>query len=155
MHEHQCNDGIVLKTEEWRDICGYEGRYQVSDQGRVRSLARHRRGKNNSLIFMPERMMRVSIKKDNGRTRPYAEIRFRDGAPRTERCKAFLVHRLVANAFIKRLEQGEQVDHKNGVHADNRVENLRVLTWQDHAMIHPKALAPNPRDPITGRWNCG
>jgi hypothetical protein len=56
---------------------------------------------------------------------------------RTERCKSFLVHRLVAAAFIKPLGKGDQVDHINGVHADNRVENLRVMHYTEHARIHP------------------
>ena len=153
MQEHQCVDGIV--HEEWRDIRGYEGRYQVSNLGRVKSLARDRRGKNNGLVPMPERIMRLTPKKDNGRTKPYVEVRFRNGGLRTERCKAFLVHRLVADAFIKPLEPGEQVDHKNGLHGDNRVENLRVLTWLDHARIHPKVIDPNPKDPTTGRFVSG
>lgn len=101
---------------------------------------------------MPERIMKLTPKRDNGRTKPYVEVRFRDGGLRTERCKSFLVHRLVAAAFIKPLEPGEQVDHKNGLHADNRVENLRVLTWLDHAKLHPKVINPNSKDPVTGRF---
>jgi hypothetical protein len=81
--------------------------------------------------------MALTPKKDTGRTKPYIEVRFRNGGLRTERCKVFLVHRLVADAFIKPLEKGEQVDHKNGVHADNRVENLRVMHYIEHGRIHP------------------
>lgn len=153
MQELLCVDGNV--HEEWRDIRGYEGRYQVSDLGRIKSLARTRRGKNNGVVPMPERIMRLTPKKDTGRTRPYVEVRFRNGGLRTERCKSFLVHRLVADAFIKPLEPGEQVDHKNGLHSDNRVENLRVLTWLEHARMHPKVINPNTRDPVTGRFSNG
>jgi len=153
VQEPQCVDGTV--REEWRDIRGYEGRYQVSNLGRIKSLARTRRGKNNGVVPMPERIMRLTPKKDTSRTKPYVEVRFRNGGVRTERCKAFLVHRLVADAFIKPLEPGEQVDHKNGLHSDNRVENLRVLTWLDHARMHPKVIDPNPKDPNTGRFVSG
>lgn len=142
MQEHLCVDGIA--HEEWRDIRGYEGRYQVSNLGRVKSLARTRRGKSGCEVLMPERIMKLSVKKDNGRTKPYVEVRFRNGEVRTVRCKSFLVHRLVADAFLKPLEKGEQVDHLNGVHGDNRVENLRVLTWLDHARLHP--CLHGPRD---------
>jgi hypothetical protein len=135
VQEHLCVDGIV--HEEWRDIRGYKGRYQVSNLGKVKSLARTRRGKSGCEVPMPERIMKLSVKKDNGRQKPYVEVRFRNGEVRTVRCKAFLVHRLVADAFLKPLEKGEQVDHLNGVHGDNRVENLRVLTWLDHAKLHP------------------
>jgi hypothetical protein len=96
--------------------------------------------------------MALTPKKDTGRTKPYVEVRFRNGGLRTERCKSFLVHRLVANAFIKPLEQGEQVDHINGIHSDNRVGNLRVMHYTEHGRIHPCIQLPNPRDPITGQY---
>lgn len=134
MQEHQCADGDV---EMWADIRGYEGRYQVSTLGRVKSLARTRRGKSGCEVPVPEIIMALTPKKDNGRTKPYVEVRFRNGGLRTERCKSFLVHRLVADAFIKPLEKGEQVDHVNGVHSDNRIENLRVMHYTEHARIHP------------------
>jgi hypothetical protein len=136
--------------EIWVDIRNYEDRYQISSMGRVKSLARFRNGKSGSLVPMHERIMRLTTKKDNGRTKPYVEVRFRNGGVRTERCKAFLVHRLVADAFIKPLEQGEQVDHINGVHGDNRADNLRVLKMLEHARMHPCVVTPNPRNPITG-----
>lgn len=138
MQEHQCEGGNA--NEVWADVDGYEGRYQVSTLGRVKSLARTRRGKNNSQVPVPERIMALTPKKDTGRTKPYIEVRFRNGSVRTERCKAFLVHRLVANAFIKKLEPGEQVDHINGVHSDNRVENLRVMHYVEHGRVHPRIV---------------
>ena len=140
MLEHQCVDGNVQDTEVWADVAGYEGRYQVSSLGRVKSLARMRRGKKGSDVPVPERIMRLSIKKESDRTKPYVEVRFRDGSPRDARCKAFLVHRLVAHAFIKPLEKGEQVDHINGIHSDNRVENLRVMHYVEHGKIHPRIV---------------
>jgi hypothetical protein len=145
----QCSVGNV---EMWADIQGYECRYQVSTLGRVKSLARMRRGKSNCQVPMPEKIMALSTKKDTGRTKPYVEVRFRNGGLRTERCKAFLVHRLVANAFIKLLEADEQVDHINGIHGDNRVENLRVMKMLEHARLHPLLHTPNARDPITGAF---
>jgi len=145
----QCSVGNV---EMWADIQGYEGRYQVSTLGRVKSLARVRRGKAGADVPMPERIMRLSTKKDNGRTKPYVEVRFRSGGLRTERCKCFLVHRLVANAFIKSLEVDEQVDHINGIHGDNRAENLRVMKTIEHARLHPLLHTLNARDPITGAF---
>jgi hypothetical protein len=136
----------------WADIKGYEGRYQVSTLGQIKSLARMRRGKSGCQVPVPEIIMALTPKKDNGRTKPYVEVRFRNGGLRTERCKSFLVHRLVAAAFIKTLEKGEQVDHINGVHADNRVENLRVMHYTEHAKLHPNLLNPLLRDPITGNF---
>jgi len=150
--EPQCKDGNV---EMWADIRNYEGRYQVSNLGSVKSLARMRRGKSGCEVPVPEIIMALTPKKDTGRTKPYVEVRFRNGGLRTERCKSFLVHRLVADAFIKPLEKGEQVDHINGVHADNRVDNLRVMHYAEHARIHPCVTTPNLRDPISGKFTLG
>jgi len=137
VQEHQCVDGNVQIGEIWKDIKNYEGRYQVSNLGNIKSLARMRRGKNGSEVPVPEIIMALFIKKDNGKTKPYVEIRLRNGGLRTEPCKSFLVHRLVADAFIKPLEKNEQVDHINGIHSDNRVENLRVMHYVEHGRIHP------------------
>ena len=60
------------------------------------------------------------------------------------------MHRLVAAAFIKTLEKGEQVDHINGVYADNRVENLRVMHYTEHAKLHPLVKNPLKHDLVTG-----
>lgn len=152
MHEHQCVDGNAGEAEMWADIRGYEGRYQVSNYGRVKSLARFRRGKNGSQVPLPELIMALTPKKDTGRTKPYVEVRFRKGGLRTERCKAFLVHRLVADAFIKPLTAGEQVDHINGLHSDNRAVNLRIMRAVEHARIHPRVVNPNSRCLVTGRF---
>ena len=145
VQKHLCVDGSVEGAEMWLDVRGYEGRYQVSNLGRVKSLARPRRNKGGSVVHMPELIMRLTSKKDNGRTKPYVEVRFRNGGLRTERCKAFLVHRLVADAFIKPLEPGEQVDHINGLHNDNRAVNLRVMKSVEHARLHPCLTTPNSR----------
>ena len=76
----------------------------------------------------------------------------RNGGSRDLPGKQKLVHRLVADAFIKPLEHGEQVDHINGVHGDNRVENLRVMKTIEHARLHPLLNTPNTRDPKTGAF---
>ncbi len=83
---------------------------------------------------------------------PYAEVQLRNGSSRDVYSKAFLVHRLVADAFIKPLEAGEQVDHVNGVHSDNRVENLRVMHYVEHAKLHPVILNPLNHDPVSGQF---
>ncbi len=136
----------------WADIRGYEDRYQVSTFGRVKSLARVRKGKSNCIVPVLERMMTLRVKIDTGRQRPYVDVYLRNGGPRDVKGKQKLVHRLVADAFIKQLEHGEQVDHINGVHGDNRVENLRVMKTIEHARLHPLLHTLNARDPITGAF---
>lgn len=145
MLEHQCEIGNV---ETWVDIAGYEGRYQVSTTGKVKSLARVRKGKGNSTVAVNERIMLLRTRKDNGRQRPYVEICLRNGVSGKQK----LVHRLVADAFIKRLEANEQVDHINGIHNDNRIENLRVMKTIEHARIHPIVINPLNRNNKTGQF---
>ena len=134
---------MELLIERWAPIFGYEGRYEVSDHGRVRSLARWRRGKSGSLVPVSGRIMRLSTKKTkNNRTLPYVEVRLRDGSPRHVHCKAFLVHRLVAQAFVGELFEGAQVDHRDGRHDNNVWTNLRILSAHEHGLLHPCIADP-------------
>ena len=121
---------MELLNERWAPVLGYEGRYEVSDYGRIRSLTRWRRGKFGCLVPVQGRAMRLQQKKRsaNGRTLPYFEIRLRDGSPRDVRSKVFLVHRLVAQAFVGELFEGAQVDHIDGDHGNNHCPS----DYRDH-----------------------
>ena len=133
-----------MLEERWVPIHGYEGRYEVSDHGRVKSLRRFRRGKVGSMVPVPERIMRLTTKKRtaNGRTLPYAEVKLRDGSPRDVICRSFLVHRLVAQAFIGELFEGCHVDHIDGDHGNNHWTNLRILSFIEHGRLHPCVRNP-------------
>lgn len=129
---------MELLTERWVPISGYEGRYEVSDRGRVKSVQRFRRGKAGGLVPVPEKLMRLQPKKaKNNRTLPYIEVKLRDGRPRTEPCRSFLVHRLVAQAFVGELFDGCHVDHIDGDHQNNYWANLRILSAREHGLLHP------------------
>jgi hypothetical protein len=128
---------MELLNERWAPIFGYEGFYEVSDHGRVRSLTRWRRGKSGSLVPVVGRIMQLATKKAGARTRPYVQVKLRNGAPRTVPCKSFLVHRLVAQAFVGELFEGAQVDHIDGEHANNHWTNLRILSAKEHGLVHP------------------
>lgn len=94
-------------AEIWKDIKGYEGKYQVSNLGNVRSLNYHRMGITKLL----------KIRKDkDGYNMAYL---VRSGYNRPVG-----VHRLVAQAFIPNPNKYPCVNHKNEVKDDNRVENL-------------------------------
>jgi len=136
----------------WADIREYKGRYQVSNLGRVKSLARVRKGKSNCTVPVLERMMTLRVKLDTGRQRPYIEVYLRNGGSRELPGKQKLVHRLVADAFLKPLEHGEQVDHINGIHGDNRVENLRVMKTIEHARLHPTVVNPLAHNANNGQF---
>ena len=128
-----------MLEERWIPVHGYEGFYEISDHGRVKSVKRFRRGKAGSMVPIPEKIMRTTTRKrkSSGRQLPYVEIKLRDGSPREVKGKSFLVHRLVAQAFVGELYEGAQVDHINGDHGDNHYTNLRVLSTKEHGRLHP------------------
>lgn len=102
--------------EEWRDIAGYEGSYQVSNLGRVRSLAYRRTGATEIL----------SQKKINS---GYLVVTLCK-----TKTKIMLVHRLVAEAFIKNPRQKEQVNHIDGNKTNNAVSNLEWSTRRENQL---------------------
>ena len=113
----------MSETEEvWRPVIGWEGLYEVSNKGRVRSLPRHVEGKGIRK-FWPGRVISQSAHPDGGHK--YLKL-CRDGTSTTVR-----VHRLVLEAFVGPPE-GRMCCHINGNPADNRVENLYWGTNSDN-----------------------
>lgn len=105
-------------TEVWKDIPGYEGRYQVSDQGRVRSV---------------DRLTSVNSGKD-GRKSYTRKEKGKLLVPTGERYLGVClgryptkqnVHNLVMLAFVGPCPEGQEVCHNNGNAFDNRLCNLR------------------------------
>ena len=109
--------------EIWRPVKGYEGRYEVSSLGRLRSLDREIVTNNQHRSFRTIKAGRIMIPKINHGG--YLRIGLTD-----ENCKQryFAIHRLVAEAFLPNPEGLPQVNHKNEDKADNRVENLEWCT---------------------------
>lgn len=112
-----------MTEEHWKPIKGYEGLYEVSDKGRVRSIDRyipyqknpskkaHIKGKMKKPFVAHDGYLRVALSK-NGKS------------------KKFFVHRLVLEAFGPNPdpEHLTQINHKNEITNDNRVENLEWCT---------------------------
>ncbi len=97
--------------EVWKDIPGYEGRYKVSNLGRVAGLPCCSRSTT--------RILKPNLKKSG-----YLNILLcKGGIVKTHR-----IHRLVAQAFLPNPENKETVNHKNGVKSDNRLCNLEWAT---------------------------
>ena len=105
-----------MEEEIWKPIKEFEGYYEVSNMGRVRSLNYKRTGKEKIL-------------KNIGDYKGYLEIVLTKNGKQ----KQFKVHRLVAEAFIPNPENKPCIDHINTVKSDNRVENLRWVTYKENS----------------------
>jgi hypothetical protein len=102
---------------EWRPVVGYEGAYEVSSVGQVRSLDRVRPNK-----VRPGRIKGRLLKPDDSRAY-YAITLCKDGG-----LNKMPVHRIVAEAFIGPRPDGYWIDHINLNKRDNRASNLRYVT---------------------------
>lgn len=112
-------------NEQWRDIPGWEGLYQVSDLGRVRSLDRpvihkngmiqNRQGKLLRFAVMQRGHLRVSLSRDGKTVRKY-------------------VHQLVVESFIGAFPEGTETLHADGDPANNHVSNLRAGSRSENVL---------------------
>lgn len=111
----------ITEEEIWKDIKGYEGLYEVSNLGRVKSL-RKTLPRKQGFHTKPEKILK-SFNNGNG----YMSVQLYNG----DKSKRHYVHRLVISTFTE--ENLELVvDHRNRVRGDNRLTNLRYLTQRDN-----------------------
>src|SRR5688572_79444 len=108
--------------EQWKDIQGYEGKYQISDCGnvrRIREYAINSRVKsktperNLTPMYNRQGYVKVQLRKDNG-------------------FKNYFVHRLVASHFLNNDGDKKTVNHKNGIKDDNHLSNLEWCTQSEN-----------------------
>lgn len=125
-------------AEEWKDVVGYEGLYQISNLGNVKSL-----------YSKKEKILRVF---DDGRG--YLQV----GLSLNGVKKMKKIHQLVAIAFLNHIPCGYDlvVNHKNLIKADNRVENLEIVTNRENSNLkHIKSSSEYTGvswDKSTNRW---
>ena len=131
--------------EEWKAIAGYEGLYEVSNLGRIKSLSRidSRGYKRNEKI--------LKLNKDSG---GYLKVSlYKNGKP-----KQYLVHRLVAQAFIPNPNNLPEINHKINDfehRSDNRVENLEWCTrdYNCNYSNHNEKMSESKKGKLLGDKN--
>ena len=108
-----------MKNEEWRDVADYEGLYQVSSEGRVKSLERTFIDKSGRKQTVKERILKPGMDKGG-----YLRI----DLCASGKSRMFSVHRLVCQAFHDNPENKLDVNHINENKTDNRACNLEWST---------------------------
>lgn len=120
---------------EWRDVTGFEGRYQVSSDGRVRNSKGH-------ILTPTNKSDRYNcVRLYSGGRKDYVDM---------------LIHRLVAEAFLERPDGDYEVNHIDGNRYNNDVSNLEWVTHREnmrHAVLHrlvdPHKAMEAHRKPVT------
>jgi len=108
---------IIFSTEEWKPIDGYEGRYEVSSFGNVKSLNNRHKSQFGKIMKQWEgnhKYLYIDLRKSDGEKKTYA------------------IHRLVLEAFVEKKPAGKQCAHHDGNPHNNHADNLRWATAQEN-----------------------
>jgi len=100
---------MSVEAEIWKDVQGYEGRYQVSNLGRVKSFQIDINGRLLARRFYKNGYERVNL-----------------GG------KDYLLHRIIAHSFIPNFDSYLEIDHIDGNKSNNRIDNLRWVTRSEN-----------------------
>jgi len=128
--EHRKNLSLEsIEGEIWKDVLGYEGKYQISNFGRVKSLRKYNstginyRSKMPCGYFRKEKILKQSIHQ-------YYFVQLGNG----KRNNTHFIHKLVAKSFIPNPNAKPYINHINGIKTDNRIENLEWCTAQENTI---------------------
>lgn len=146
------NQPTLFDIEEWRPVVGYEDRYEISSQGKLRSIARVGIAKNGQKFTRKSKMLSPYIDKDG-----YRKFGLRGRGKRRNK----FIHRMVVEAFVGEIPEGMLVCHNDGNPANNNVVNLRIGDHSDNALDMRKH-GTNPqvnrercsRGHLLEPWNC-
>lgn len=114
-------NGKVLRA--WKDVPNYEGLYQVSTDGQIRSLDRYVTYKKGKVVFYKGKKMKLHNDKDG-----YLTV----GLSKDNKTKQCKVHRLVALCFIPNVNNLQEVDHIDTNRENNSVSNLRWVSREEN-----------------------
>lgn len=121
--------------EQWKNIKGYEGRYQISNLGRVRSLPR-------IVSFGTQsRKIKGCIRKLKAKKNGYLFIQLN----RDKKEHDYHIHRLVAESFVKGYFKGADVNHKDGNRQNNVYTNLEWCTRSQNILHSLRVLGAKRR----------
>ncbi len=132
--------GVWNIMEEWKDIPEFEGIYQVSNLGRIRSLDRTFISKKDKRTWHIAGTIGTPALKSTG----YPHKRFKHNGF----IKGYIIHRLIAQLFIPNPLNLPEVNHKDGIKTNNKVDNLEWVTQREnmrHAAksgLLPRKLTP-------------
>lgn len=126
---------LNIENEIWKDIKGYIGLYQVSNFGRIKSLRRKIISPTGN-YYSKEKILTTNANDGLG----YVRIQLF----KNNKSKCVRVHRLVAEAFIPNPYNKRDVNHKNGIKSDNRVENLEWATRSENELHSISVLGKKP-----------
>lgn len=134
-----------MDNEVWFPIVGYETTHEVSNIGRVKSLAKSWvSGRHNSVRFTEDKILSPITTRLG-----YLTVNIhRDGVR-----KVLKIHRLVATAFIPNPQNKQEVNHKNGVKTNNEVGNLEWATKSENNK-HAYDTGLNPKTKKVPKVNC-
>jgi len=107
--------------EIWKQVVGFEGIYDVSDQGQVRRIKPYKTGK-----FVNTPLPRIMIGGNNGRG--YKTVLL--SGSEASRNKSYKIHQLVAYAFLGAKVGQQEINHINRDRSDNRLCNLEYVSHQ-------------------------
>lgn len=134
----------MSEDEVWKDVTGFESKYEVSDLGRVRSLDRYSKHNTSKTGFILQKgqMLKPYISKKG-----YLKVDLGDGFGKR---KSVSVHRLVAIAFIDNPMSYDQVNHIDGVKTNNHLDNLEWCNNSEN-QLHAYANGLNVRSDKAGK----
>ena len=113
---------IIMESEIWKDVVGYEGLYQVSNLGRVKSYAHLVNCRGGGKRIQPSKMLTCCF---DGKY--YHVTLFKNNVR-----KVCLVHRLVASAFVDNPLCKQQINHIDGNKKNNVASNLEWVTQREN-----------------------